>query len=212
MREGNDARSGCDAVSAKCLFYGGCPLVDINLEYKDLHTLYPLSWIHIYMPLPQTPFNPNSRFSSTSSPRASHCSWVHIYSKLLFIPHKVKDHLHYPELCPLVGFFLATIFQVHSWLRLQGSCHPFSAACTHTPSLVFVFLCQLVIHALSWSPCSHGYELSEGCQHSGGWRGDLDHLLMQFTCASTPAHINPKCTASILQWIAVGPAQHYDGF
>lgn len=37
---------------------------------------------------------------------------------------------------------------------------------------------------------------------------DLGHLLMQFTCASDTAHINPKCTASILQGIAIGPAQH----
>ena len=52
MREKEEVRSGCDTVLARCLSSDRCSLVDINLEYKDHHTLYPLPWIQIY---PSTP-------------------------------------------------------------------------------------------------------------------------------------------------------------
>lgn len=141
---------------------------------------------------------------------ASHCAGVHIYSKLRSLPHKVNDRLHHPELCSLVGFFLVTIFQVHSLVRLQGSCHLFSAASTHIPSLVSVFLYQLVVSAAS----SLGYSSNDaatGRSWVGGASTMMDDMWVWTTCLCSllvplPLFIfNPKSTAFILQWIAVRP-------
>lgn len=118
----------------------------------------------------------NERSSSTSL-TANHCSGVHIYSKLRSLPHKVNNHVHYTEPCRLIRFVLVTIFQAHSFVWLQGSCHLFPAAYTHIPNLVPV-LCQLLISTLSGSSCSHRYELSGRCQYNGGWHGCWDHWLM----------------------------------
>lgn len=109
-REGREqAAMQCQQCAFCC---GGCPLVDVNWECKDLHCPLPWdSYTSLHRRLPSVPDFPIFLLPWQTT---AHESILTVSPYLLCVPHKVSDHLNYPELCPLVGFFLATVFQVCS--------------------------------------------------------------------------------------------------